>query len=57
MEEKIYTIEFTSYECNDLTMLLFEIAERYKDCSPEDSQKIYDLAQKIKTQFFEQGNL
>lgn len=57
MEEKIYTIEFTSYECNDLTMLLFEIAERYKDCSPEDSQKIYDLAKKIKTQFFEQGNL
>lgn len=57
MDEKIYNIELTSYECNDLTMFLFEFAKHYKDCASEDSQKIYDLAQKIKTQFFEQGNL
>ncbi len=57
MGEKIFNIELTSYECNELIMFLFEFAERYKDYDLEDSQKISDLAQKIKTQFFEQGNM
>lgn len=57
MEEKLYTLTLTSSECSDIITSLFELMECYKDRPLEDSQKISDLAQKIKAQFFEQGNM
>ena len=57
MEEKIYNIELTSSECSEIIMRLLELIDYNTDISSEDSQKINDLVQKIKTQFFEQGNV
>lgn len=53
----MFNIELTSYECNELIMFLYEFIVNHKGYDQYDMQKINDLAQKIKTQFFEQGNI
>ena len=57
VEEKTYNIELTSSECSDIIMMLFELIEYHKVNNQDDNQNINDLVQKIKTQFFEQGNV
>ena len=57
MGEKLFNIELTSYECNELIIFLYDFIGNHKSYEQYDMQKINDLAQKIKTQFFEQGNL